>query len=212
MHACALAEELGMSTVLVPRACGVLSALGLAISDLRRDYVKPLLRPLDLLDEHELEAGLMELARSAQSDLDNPECRALADLRYRGQSFELSIRADEGRALERRFHDAHERRYGYSMPDEPIELVALRLVAAVRLAKPSLWERPAKQAARPAGQRTANFGGQWRGVGVYAREEMGAGSMVEGPCIVDFPEATCVVEEGWRGAIDEVGSLVLSKA
>src|SRR5919206_1947646 len=93
MHACALAEELGMETVLVPRAGGVLSALGLAISDLRRDYVRPYLVDLEEVDEGEFEEKFEDMEGSGAGDLEDPEYTRRADLRYRGQSFELTVEA-----------------------------------------------------------------------------------------------------------------------
>jgi N-methylhydantoinase A len=104
LHACELADELGMRTVLVPEAAGVLSALGLVASDERRDHVETRLVPL-------AEAG--ELPAEGE-----------ADLRYRGQSFELTVAL--GPDLADRFHRAHEDRYGYADRSRPIELVALR--------------------------------------------------------------------------------------
>ena len=104
LHACALAEELEIEAVLVPEAAGVLSALGLVASDERRDrvvsYVRPLAEVRDLPEEGE------------------------ADLRYRGQSFELTVPLEPGLAAA--FHRAHEERYGYSDASREIELVAVR--------------------------------------------------------------------------------------
>jgi N-methylhydantoinase A len=104
LHGCALAEELGMRTVLVPGAAGVLSALGLVASDERRDRVRSYLCPLE-------EAG--ELPAEGE-----------ADLRYEGQSFELTVPLQE--ELGAAFHRAHEIRYGYAEPERAIELVAVR--------------------------------------------------------------------------------------
>jgi N-methylhydantoinase A len=104
LHACALAEELEIATVLVPEAAGVLSALGLAASDERRDSVRSYIVPLE-------EAG--ELPANGE-----------ADLRYAGQSFELTVPLDP--ALAESFHLAHEERYGYADRDRTIELVAVR--------------------------------------------------------------------------------------
>ncbi|HEV2093808.1 MAG TPA: hydantoinase/oxoprolinase family protein [Rubrobacter sp.] len=210
MHACSLAEELGMGTVIFPRAGGVLSALGLAISDLRRDYVRPYLVPLDRVDAEEFEARYGEMEAAAARDLDGPEHHRRADLRYAGQSFELTVDADAPGGLEAQFHAAHEGRYGYRMEDEPVELVNLRLVATVPVEKPALDE-PGPSGEAQAGRREANFDGEWREVPVLDREKMGEGSPVEGPAIVDFREATCVVRPGWRGAIDRVGNLVLER-
>jgi N-methylhydantoinase A len=104
LHACELADELEIGTVLVPEAAGVLSAFGLAASDERRDHVRSYLVPL-------AEAG--ELPADGE-----------ADLRYEGQSFELTIPL--GGDLAAAFHRAHEERYGYSDSQRPIELVAVR--------------------------------------------------------------------------------------
>ncbi len=110
LHACALADELGVQTVLVPEAAGMLSALGLATSDERRDQVRSYVVPLE-------DAG--ELPAEGE-----------ADLRYKGQSFELTVPL--GPDLNEAFHRAHEARYGYTDHSRPIELVAVR-TAEVRL-------------------------------------------------------------------------------
>jgi N-methylhydantoinase A len=113
LHACALAEELELETVLVPAAAGVLSALGLVAADERRDAVRSFVAPLE-------DAG--ELPDEGE-----------ADLRYAGQSFELTVPL--GEALADRFHDAHEERYGYADRSRPLELVAVR-TAEIREAPP----------------------------------------------------------------------------
>ncbi len=208
MHACSLAEELGMETVLVPRAGGVLSALGLAISDLRHDYVRPYLAPLEEVDAGEFEEGFEEMENTASDELEGPEFTRRADLRYRGQSFELTVEADSFENLDERFHAAHELRYGYRMDDEPVELVNLRLIATVPVEKPGLDE-PAARGEEISERREANFDGEWLEVPVYDRERMGEGSEVGGPAIVEFKESTCVVRPGWSGVVDGVGTLVL---
>ncbi|MBA2441840.1 MAG: hydantoinase/oxoprolinase family protein [Rubrobacter sp.] len=213
LHACELAEELGMRTVLVPEAGGVLSALGLAVSDLRRDYVSPLLSDLAGVDTRKLEKAYRKLEDRAAGHLDAPVYDRRADLRYRGQSFEIPVNANglsSPKELASRFHDAHERRYGYRMEGETAELVNLRLVATVAVERPELREAPAESSERTE-RREANFGGEWREVPVLDRAGMGAGSRVEGPAVVEFAGSTCVVRPGWRGEVDEVGTLVLKK-
>ena len=211
MHACSLAEELGIETVLVPRAGGVLSALGLAISDLRRDYVRPYLTSLEDVDEGEFGKKFKDMESSASEDLEDPEYTRQADLRYRGQSFELTVDADGSfEKLEERFHTTHEQRYGYRMDDESVELVNLRLIATVPVEKPEPEEPPAEDEAE-SGRREANFDGEWQEVPVLDRDRMGKGSEVFGPAIVEFKESTCVVRPGWRGAVDGVGTLALGK-
>ena len=142
LHACALAEELGIRDVLVPDAAGVLSAVGLVASDERRDGVESRLVPLD-------EAG--ELPRDGE-----------ADLRYVGQSFELTVPlADD---LAAAFHRAHEERYGYADRARPIELVAIRTAdvrrgpsfdlpraAELRVEGPHVLEQPGSTVFVPPG-------------------------------------------------------------
>jgi N-methylhydantoinase A len=210
MHACSLAEELGIETILVPRAGGVLSALGLAISDLRHDYVRPYLTALGDVDANEFEGRFGEMEGTAAKDLEDPEYTRRADLRYRGQSFELTVEAESLEKLEGRFHAAHEQRYGYRMEDEPVELVNLRLIATVPVEKLELDEPPPQDEAERE-YREVNFDGEWQEVPVFDRERMGKGSQVVGPAIVEFKESTCVVRPGWRGVVDGVGNLVLEK-
>src|SRR5919197_346578 len=207
MHACALADELGMRTLVVPKAAGVLSALGLAISDVRRDYVEALLGEPDAARP---EDAFGDLEARASEDLYEPKLARAADLRYRGQSFELTVDAGDLEALEARFHEAHEQRYGYRMEEEPVELVNARVVATVAVDKPALKEQPSESDGR-AGRRRASFEGEWVEVDGFDRTRMGAGSEVSGPALVEFPEATCVVAAGWAGRVDEAGSLVLGR-
>jgi N-methylhydantoinase A len=128
LHACALAEELEMRTVLVPDAAGVLSALGLVASDERRDRVRSYLVPLR-------EAG--ELPQEGE-----------ADLRYAGQSFELTVPLEP--ELAEAFHRAHEREYGYADRGREIELVAVRTADVRRAPEPALPRGRALDVAGPA--------------------------------------------------------------
>jgi N-methylhydantoinase A len=154
LHACALAEELGMEAVLVPAAAGVLSALGLAAGDERRDRVVSHVRPLD-------EVG--DLPRDGE-----------ADLRYRGQSFELTVSL--GDDLAGRFHRAHEERYGYADRGREVEVVAVRTADVVpgpelelelpdgesqRLSGPALLELDGSTAWIPPGWEGVRDGSSW---------------------------------------------------
>jgi N-methylhydantoinase A len=172
----------------------------------RRDYVRPLLCPVDELER--LEEPLAEMEEAARSDLSDPEVRRLADLRYRRQSFELTVEASEPGELAERFHAAHDQRYGYRMDEEPVEIVNVRLIATVPVEKPELSEDDPSGDAE-AGTREVNFDGEWVDARVYERASMGRGSRVEGPAIVEFAEATCAVRPGWAGEVDDVGTLVL---
>lgn len=200
-----------MPTVAIPRVGGVLSALGLAGADLRRDYVTPCIGPLEELSADALRSGYDRMRSRAERDLPSAELRLLADLRYRGQSFELMVEAEEDpRALSDAFHSLHERRYGYRMDDEVVEVVNLRLSATITGALAGLSEPPPTRRSR-TGTRSAWFDGGWHDVPIHDRRLMGRGSEVEGPAVVEFPEATCIVRPLWDGAVDPNGSLVLRR-
>jgi N-methylhydantoinase A len=182
LHACSLAEELGIERVLVPAASGVLSALGLAVADLRRDYVGRSFEELE-----------------AQVDLPGATLTRLVDARYPGQSHELTI--EEGAD----FDAAHEQRYGFRLEGEP-EVVSRRLVATVPRPKPSL-QCQALLRRTPRARRSVFLDAAWAEVPVY-----GPGVAVAGPAIVELPEATCLVRPGWAGEPDAAGTLVLERS
>jgi N-methylhydantoinase A len=214
MHACAMAEELGVRRVLLPRAAGVLSALGLALSDIRRDYVAPLLRRVDELAPDRLTsawAGLAERARDELSPFGDALTDRLADLRYRGQSFELIVAGDTPEALVRAFHDAHQRRYGHHDVDEVVEIVGVRLVATVPGEKPEVVEPDPPVRDARTGRRHVLLEEGLVDAEVHHRSRMGRGSAVAGPAVVELAEATWLVRPGWGGSVDEVGTLVLTR-
>jgi N-methylhydantoinase A/oxoprolinase/acetone carboxylase beta subunit len=174
LHAAAIADELGMTKILVPRASGVLSALGLAAADRRADAQRTVLGGDD-------EAGVDALRDEVAAALGgDPELEVAWDLRYHGQSHELTVRSAERAQLRERFEALHEERYGHRDPDGDVELVTVRVTG--RLPAPSV-----------------DFGAP-------------AGERVSGPAVVALPEATLVVPEGWSGATDDTGTLVLERA
>ena len=166
LHAAAIAEELGMTKILVPRASGVLSALGLAAADRRRDHASTVFLHGDGLTGEAL----------AVKDGD-----AAYDVRYRGQSFELTVRdvAADPAAVREAFEAVHEERYGYRDPEGEIEVVTIR-------------ERHSDP-------------------GPDVAFEGDEGEDVEGPAVVRLPEATLVVPEGWSGTTDRTGTIVLTR-
>jgi N-methylhydantoinase A len=213
LHACSLAEELDIGRILVPLAAGVLSALGLAISEVRRDLVSPLLTELEAADPAALEACFARLDADARERLTGEgrlSLARLADLRYQGQSFELTVEAEALEELAARFHAEHERRYGYRMEEEAVELVSLRLVATVPREKPELSGASPRRKERPA-RRHASLDDGWSELDVHDRAALGVGSRLEGPAVVEFAESTLLVRPGWRATVDEVGTLDLER-
>jgi N-methylhydantoinase A len=211
MHAARLAEQLEVTRVLCPSASGVLSALGLATADRRRDVGRSL-----LLSEDDIAAGraaeaVDELARQARAEMPNARLRARFGLRYRGQAFELEVDAAldaEAGELRRLFEAEHGRRYGYRDPDGAIELVTVLVSASEqRTAVPG--------GAAPAGgiersRRTALFGGRPLETAVLRGPAL-PGESCTGPAVWELPESTAVVPPGWAGTVDDHATLVLER-
>jgi N-methylhydantoinase A len=196
LHAAAIADELGMTRVLVPRASGVLSALGLIAAERRRDLVESVLLTGDALTGEAVAQVVERLAERGRSELGAPEAevRATYDLRYAGQAFELTVPGEQRpdpAALRAAFDSAHEERYGYADPDAPLELVTVRVAAAL----PATELPPTEPSdAESRGERDALFDGER----VRATVVAGVPEELEGPAIVELPESTVVVPPGWR--------------
>jgi N-methylhydantoinase A len=195
LHAAAIADELDMTRVLVPSASGVLSAVGLIAAERRRDLVESVLLSGDELTGDAAAQVVERLATRGREELGAPdaEIRAAYDLRYAGQAFELTIPGEETpepRALRKEFDHAHEERYGYSDPDAALELVTVRVAAALEAASLPAQEHAE---AEHRGERQALFDGER----VSTRIVRGVPTDLTGPAVVELPESTVVVRPGW---------------
>ena len=211
MHAAALADELGMTRILCPRASGVLSALGLIASERRRDTARTVMLAGDEMTAERIAAEVAALRDPLAAGLDGAKVEVVYGLRYAGQSFELPVPGPEEpnpTDLADRFAAAHERRYGYRDPDSPVELVNVRVAAAVP--GPSPEPEAAGGGELERGARRARFGGEWLEATVL-RGEPEAGSRAEGPCIFELPEATLVLPPGWGAEVDGRGTIVAER-
>jgi N-methylhydantoinase A len=214
LHACQIAEELGMRRILCPRASGVLAALGLVVSPRRRDVQRTLLLSGRELTAEALHAHRHELGAAARAALGDPEAelRAVYELRYRGQAFELPIAAGLGASpdeLREAFEAEHERRYGHRDEHGEIELVTLRLTATGPGADVSLRGEP-EQPSPAAGTRTARRAGASLELAVIAGGPQ-PGRELQGPAIVELPESTLLIAPGWRGVVQDTGTIALER-
>lgn len=203
LHAAAIADELGMRQVLVPRASGVLSAVGLIAAERRRDLVESVLLAGNALTSDAAAEVVSRLGERGKRELNAPdaEIRAAYDLRYAGQAFELTVPGGERPDpddLRRAFDEAHEERYGYSDEDAPLELVTVRVAAA--LAAADLPDQEAAEA-ESRGEREALFDGER----VRTKIAAGVPEQLDGPAIVELPESTVVVPPGWRATATNGG-------
>ena len=224
LHAPGLAERLGAPRVIVPRTAGVLSALGLLVSDVAYDYSASRVRPLADADPEAIEAAFAEFEtegreRLAEADLpaDRIRFERSADLRYVGQSYDLSVSVpnevdgDVLTGLEARFHERHRRRYGHASPDEPVELVTLRCRARGVVETPDLRVEGGDGSAADARRATREvvFGGEACDTSVYDRSRLVPGASFDGPAVVEGGESTTIVHPGQRAQVDHDANLVV---
>mgnify|MGYP006273870931 CR=1 FL=1 len=213
MHAAALAEDLNIGTVIVPHVCGVLSAYGLLDADETYDAVRTYQTPLTDTTASELGSVYEQLTSELPIDCDGQHVsvRRSADLRYRGQSFELEVNAEvpiDIDALRAAFEATHERIYGYRA-EEAVEVVTLRAAAVVARSIPETGL--AESTFAKLGEHTAVFGGEEYSTPTYQRP-MTAGTTRSGPAILEQDESTTVVPPGWDVTVAENGALVLTEA
>ena len=225
LHAASLAEELGMTRVIVPHAPGVLSAWGMVQADVRHDLARSVYGRFDSLD-HDAIASAFEVLFTegrrllAADGVDNAdmEFRPSVDLRYFGQEYTLTIPIDGYLAasdiarVADDFHSSYQTRYGHSNPGETVELVSVR-VSAVGLRRPSdlptLEDLPP---ACPVDILAADFGKGPVPTDVYRREDLGRDLMLDGPAIVLESGCTTLIPPGWQATVSERGHLLMERS
>ena len=216
LHAASLAQGLGIPKVVVPRFPGALSALGLLLADARKDYSRTLLVAAD-------EAGKkLKQVFGELHQLGNSELRAegfkprdirvldFVDLRYRGQSYELTIPLSSKFGEE--FHRTHERRYGYANPDKPVEIVNVRTTFLGATKKPA-FQKATKTRSKPQSIETRPvwIGGKRVKTSIYDRDELKHGHQIKGPAIIGEYSSTTLVPAGFVCEVDALLNLILSQ-
>ena len=237
LHANRLADEIEANAIVIPMSPGTTSAMGLLVTDLKHEYSKTLIQRVDRLDLSEVEKTYESLTEKGRKTLEhegmakeNISFVRKVDMRYVGQSYELTVRLSEGqgeraaspiseseirRALEA-FNLEHDRAYGYSAPDEPVEIVNLRLTAIGQITKPRQREfeggdkdvREAQKGVRPV-YFAENNG--YADCPIFNRYRLGAGNALIGPAIVEEIDSTTVIHPGYKADVDKYGNLILTK-
>ena len=221
LHACALAHSLDITTVLIPEHSGVLSALGMLLADVTKDYSASILKPTAAISEAELQHALAPLTERAYADLGAEGFNVIdmllepsLDMRYRGQAYEIAIpfTPDYPEA----FHRAHAKLYGYANPARPTEIVQLRLKATGRTDKPALVQLHGPiepiPAPEPTSLRQTIFGKRTLPTPLFRRDQLAPGHHGEGPTLLISGQSTNVVPPGWSWKIDAAGTLVATHA
>ena len=239
VHANRLAMEMEVPTTLIPMSPGIFSALGLLVTDLKHDYSTTAIQRVDRIDTAAVAAHFERMEQDGRALLAREGIPSSAmdfargvDMRYVGQSFELTIplpspsgrgvvgegelsAQDTTRLLEQ-FHQEHERAYGYSAPEEPAELVNLRLTAIGHIGKPRLREVTGNRAQGTAekGRRSVFFAESNGFVAcpIYDRYRLYAADVIPGPAIVEEFDSTTLIHPGYEARVDKYGNLLLTKS
>ena len=217
LHAATLAEALGIRRVLVPRAAGVLSALGCLAADTRLDFARAVLADAEGWDG---EAAFGEMEAEAAAALERegvpPEARAVSRslaMRYRGQSYDVDVPLNgvppgrEGHA----FHERHQGRHGYARPGAPVEVVAARVAAVGATRPPRLPPHEPSGPACPESRPVTLPGGGTERIAAWSWSALPAGHASEEPAVVFGDHATALVPGGWSWRVGERGDLFLDR-
>jgi len=223
MFATALAKELGVRRVIVPRVPGVFSAWGMLMTDLRHDYILTRVVKFNadsLGNLMEILREMMSAARGqlAEEGIESKDVNfdSTFDMRYVGQEHTVPtpvpLRGEQGvilRLIEKRFHALHRKQYDFVLTD-PLEVVNVHLTAFGKVKKPQMapW-RPYKQGREREGSRKVVTEEGSRRVQVYAREGLKARRAVKGPGIIEEPTSTTILREGDRMKVDRFGNLLI---
>lgn len=221
--ACAVADEAGISRILVPKAPGTLCALGALSADVAGDFIESIALPLDRAMPRLREAygRLADAARRWLADeapvVSSHALTVSADMRYRGQSFEIAvpldpsaIEASDAAAVAAVFHREHERLFTHANPDADAEVIDLR----VRISSegvPVEAERLAVAEAPPVAAGCRRVSSEQRETPVYHRSALLAGHVIEGPALVDQDDTTIFVAPRWRAVVHDSGALLLDR-
>ncbi|MFL5864393.1 MAG: hydantoinase/oxoprolinase family protein, partial [Solirubrobacteraceae bacterium] len=191
-----------------------LAALGLVVSPRRRDVQRSVFLAGEELTGGRVAELVAELGQQAREELQeaDAELRAVYELRYRGQAFELSVDASltPGRdELRGGFEERHEERYGYKDSQQELELVTLRVSATMPGAEVSLGDAAGDEDVE-RGRRPATLDGEEVELTVL-RGTPPPGTAIDGAVVVELPESTLLVPPGWSGAVDDTGTIHLQR-
>jgi N-methylhydantoinase A len=224
MLGCFLARELGMRRVLIPARPGVVSALGGLIADVRNDFIRTLFVTAKPEDAERLRQEAAALEAQGRAWLRDEQRFAgearpgwFADMRYRGQSFEIEVALDHAwivagdmAAIAEAFHRAHQEIYDFCDRDSAVQIIDLRLVMSGGVAKPRFQRLdPASGEARPERILRAWFDGGWHAVPLYRRDDLRAGHRFAGPAVVAQDDTTACIPPGFTARVDATGNILL---
>ncbi len=224
MMACLLARDLGIKRVIVPPTPGVLSALGGLTADIRNDFTATAyfeLSPANMPKLQALASRLSDEARRWMAEAQGHAGAAIlhpaAEMRYRGQSFEIEVAlhsdwvasADAG-AIAQAFHNEHQRLYGHADDTAAIQIIAFNMVVTASTPKPALIRHTSNpKSAIPRRRISVRLDSLSREIELFHRDDLMAGSTLAGPCVIQQDDTTTIVPDGFVGFVDALGNLIL---
>ncbi len=218
LHAVDIAFDLNVKSVIVPPNPGLFSALGLVVSDLKREYVKPLMLEIEKMDDNLIEKLFSELEENAIEDFQKSNVKGdvyfirQANMQYLGQGFELDITLREKNIVEnmkKDFNKKHKRIYGYSTND-PIFVVSLRLTAILKFKKPKIPVLKKEEKIIKT-KRKVYFSEEPVKTDIYERFSLPHGYIVKGPAIIEQYDSTTLIPPGWNAKIDKFSNIVIRR-
>ncbi|MDN5863858.1 MAG: hydantoinase B/oxoprolinase family protein [Gammaproteobacteria bacterium] len=216
-HACAVADALGIETALLHPLAGVLSALGIGLTEcsvlLERGLEAELPEAYSEAASaaRELEAEARERLTEEAPDAGEIHCSVTALVRYAGSESSLPVDFGSADELAERFNEAHRAHFQFVLPERAIVVAALRVEARAKSEAPQWAEASAGNMPEPLEYRQVYFGDGWEEAPFYRRCDLPSGATLEGPAVLIEPTSTTIVEPGWRGEIGSEGELVLQK-
>jgi len=222
MHGTMIADELGITNIVIPRYPGHFSAWGLLISDVRQDAAETILAPVDQSYISQICSSLDRLENKLLEQLvgdgfltSTISFKASLDLRYKGQAFEIPLPVDQNNItcenITNDFNKLYAKRYGHANEGQVIEIVNTRLTGVAKIPKPSLTKVP-NLTSNPINERDVYFHQKEERVPVYARETLPINTDYEGPAIIEEDGATTVVFPHWVFRRDDEDKLYLTKS
>jgi len=226
IHACAVAEELNISRVIFPTHASTFSAWGILHSNIGHDFARSRVVPFDAAAVPgiaEMAAGMLDQARArlAEDGISDAQrtVSLSADLRYKGQAFELNVpwpgdAVTEATVAEvtQAFHDLHLQRFSYSNPGDPVEIVTLRLKAIGNLSAVKAEAAPPPDVATGHDKRPLCVDGTWREATVRRRDTLTADEIVEGPAIIEEDYTTILIGDGWSAVLGPQGHIIATRS
>ena len=216
LHACALAEMLAMDRILIPAHPGLLSAVGLVLADVIRDYSRSVLRPGNVT-QTELAGLFQPLKQQATAEMGAEgiagaelQLEPSLDIRYRGQSFEITVPLAGDFC--RTFHQRYQNLYGYRDEERDLEIVTLRLRAVGRGPRPDLQHGLCRAGDfAPLVVEPLVVAGQEQVCPVYQRSTLPCGASFSGPALIVEETATHLITPGWQVRVDDKANLLLER-